>query len=338
MGMHHDGLTSTRWTAATRGLLVMNHEYTDDGLLHPGGMQPWTAEKVAKSQAAHGISVCEISRSCAGNGAPALQQVRARRATHGASPRVTPAAGPGRPGRRPPADAHRRRPRGPPRAGHHRQLRQRHDALGHLPVGRRELGQGYFHRPTNPPRTKALGHAQERLVPLAEHDERFDTVRHPNEPNRFGWIVELDPMPTRHSTPVKRTALGRAAHEGAWVAVTKDGRAVVYSGEDARFEYIYKFVSRDRIAPGRPRQDRRAGQPRAAGPRHAVRGALRRRRHGPLAAAGARPGPADRRQRLCRPGEVLIKARQASDAAGRHQDGPARVAGHRPGRAGSTAR
>jgi secreted PhoX family phosphatase len=82
-----------------------------------------------------------------------------------------------------------------------------------------------------------------------EHDARFDATQNPNEPNRFGWIVEIDPN-NPNATPIKRTAMGRAAHEGATVAVTKDNRAVVYMGEDARFEYIYKFVSRDTIKPG----------------------------------------------------------------------------------------
>jgi secreted PhoX family phosphatase len=82
-----------------------------------------------------------------------------------------------------------------------------------------------------------------------QFDERFDVNLHPNEPNRFGWIVEFDPF-DKNSTPVKRTALGRGAHEGAWASETGEGHAVVYSGEDARFEYLYKFISGDKIAPG----------------------------------------------------------------------------------------
>jgi secreted PhoX family phosphatase len=63
MGMHHDGMHFFPLDgSAPRGLLVMNHEYTDDGLLHPTAWPTWTAEKVRKSQAAHGVSVIEVER------------------------------------------------------------------------------------------------------------------------------------------------------------------------------------------------------------------------------------------------------------------------------------
>jgi secreted PhoX family phosphatase len=78
-----------------------------------------------------------------------------------------------------------------------------------------------------------------------EFDERFDAAKHPNEPNRFGWVVELDPFdPT--AMPKKRTALGRVAHEGATVLMAPDKRVVVYMGDDdfrSKYEHIYKFVS-----------------------------------------------------------------------------------------------
>ncbi len=85
----------------------------------------------------------------------------------------------------------------------------------------------------------------------AQIDERFDVARHPNEPNRAGYVVEIDPTdPT--STPRKLTALGRFKHENAEVVVNNDGRVVVYMGDDERGEFLYRFVSEGVYAPGAP--------------------------------------------------------------------------------------
>ena len=81
-------------------------------------------------------------------------------------------------------------------------------------------------------------------------DGRFDLAATPNEANRFGWVVELNPWDP-DSTPVKHTALGRFKHEAATIHVTGDGTVVAYSGDDERFDYMYKFISARKIQPGR---------------------------------------------------------------------------------------
>jgi hypothetical protein len=308
MGMHHDGIHYFPLDGSRRGLLVMNHEYTDDGLLHPGGMTPWTAEKVRKSQAAHGVSVAEIEWRD-GRWQPVRPSRHARRFTA-----ATPFAVGG------PAAGHALMKTAADPSGRLVLGTLNNCASGTTPWGTYLSGEenwaGYFHpsdRPTA--HERRWGIRKNDWYRWHEHDERFDTVRHPNEPNRFGWVVEIDPYDPQ-SLPVKRTALGRAAHEGATVAATRDGRAVVYSGEDARFEYIYKFVSRDRIRPaggGLTAAQANAGLLDHGNLYVARFDADGRGRWLPLVHG---QGPLSAANGFADQGEVLIKARQASDLLG----------------------
>ena len=244
LGMHHDGMQFFPLEgSSTHGLLAINHEYTDDGLLHTSGLQPWTADKVRKAQMAVGLSVVEVRLGDDGRWRHVRPSRWARRTTMD-TPFAIGGPAAGHPLMRTAADPQGRLVRGT----------VANCGAGITPWGTYLSGEENFHflftggdAPTADQRRWGL--ARGGWYRWAEHDERFDARRHPNEFHRFGWVVELDPHDP-DSVPVKRTALGRATHEGASVAVTRDGRAVVYMGEDTRFEYIYKFVSRDRIAPG----------------------------------------------------------------------------------------
>ncbi len=110
--------------------------------------------------------------------------------------------------------------------------------------------QGYLDKPTGDERLDDIHvrlplHGENSFYNWHLFDERFDVARHPAEACRFGWVVEVDPYDP-DSMPKKRTALGRVKHEAATCHIAGNGQAVVYTGDDEPFEYIYKFVSRDR--------------------------------------------------------------------------------------------
>lgn len=233
------------------GLLVVNHEYTNEELMFPGiGRQDVASVKFAHmtrdlveiEMMAHGGSVLEIRRE---NGKWGIvpNSRYARRITAD-----TPMAISG------------------PVAGH-ALVRTTAD-----PAGTRVLGMlnncagamtpwgtwltceenfnGYFWGRAEGANEKAM---KRYGVPgnwfnWGQHVDRFDVQKEPNEANRFGWVVEIDPFDPQ-STPKKRTALGRFKHEGAGNVVNRDGRFVVYSGDDERFDYVYKFVTQGRVDP-----------------------------------------------------------------------------------------
>ncbi len=230
-------------TTGERFLLVVNHEYTNSNLMFAGlgegrlARLKATREHVEIEMAAHGGSVLEIVRE--GRRWKVVEGSRyARRIDANTPMRIAgPAAGHGR--MKTSADREGRTVLG----------MVNNCAGGETPWGTwltcEENFNNYFVGDASKYGDEMLGrrYALGRLgYAWGGHVDRFNFDIEPHEPNRFGWIVEIDPYDP-HSTPVKRTALGRMAHEGCHHAVARDGRVVFYMGDDARFEYIYKFVT-----------------------------------------------------------------------------------------------
>ena len=225
-----------------RGLLCVNHEYTNEELMFPN-YQGSTAKTVAIEMAAHGHSVIEVRQGADGKWTSVPDSPYNRRF----STRSTPIAISG------PAAGHDRLKTTADPSGTRVIGTVNNCAGGMTPYGTVLIAEENFHGYFK----GELAEGPEKVnherygVPggwydWADHDPRFDVAQEPNEPNRFGWMVEFDPYDPDF-TPVKRTALGRFKHEGAETVLNPDGRVVAMMGDDQRFDYIYKFVSHGRV-------------------------------------------------------------------------------------------
>jgi len=310
---------------AARGLVCVNHEYVNGELIWPGHRgtamkrdagQAWLDKHpgaVAFMQAAHGVTVMQLQRD-SGGWARQLSARENRRITANT-----------------PMDIH-----GPARG--HALMRTNAD-----PTGTRVLGtfancsagktpwgtyltseenvDDYFSggqtlRETS--KDAALHDAYRRFA-LREHgfyfwnyqDPRFDARVEPHEPLRFGWMVEIDPHDPK-SIPRKRTSLGRFQHEGANTIVSKSGHVVAYMGDDEKFEYIYKFVTRDRFDPKNPAANRDLLD-------HGTLYCARYDADGTgewLPLVHDENGPLNSRAGFANQGDVVIKVRAAADLLG----------------------
>ncbi|WP_027949555.1 PhoX family protein [Haliea salexigens] len=236
VGIGHDGMWFFPFRrSSNRGLLAINHEYGTNGTVL-GKADPETLADVMTSQHAHGISVLEIRKT--GRGWELVKDSMYNRRVHGRTPVEFsgPVAGSELIG---------------PEAGAMGTLNN--CANGYTPWGTyltcEENFNGYFGTSDSswtPSDEQARYGLSAGGFGYSWHvfDERFDLASdsHPNEENRFGWIVEVDPF-NPEAMPLKRTAMGRFKHEGVALVEGRGGRVVGYMGDDERFDYIYKFVS-----------------------------------------------------------------------------------------------
>jgi len=230
-------------------LMVVNNEYTNRTTIwgnRPEGKFE-TDDDVLKGKMAHGLTVVEIAQSDDGEWAVVVDSPYNRRVTPDTEMVMTgPAAG-------------------------HDLLKTEADPDGTTPLGTynncgngstpwgtylacEENFNGYFSAADEAhevsPELKRYGvSASDWGYGWANIDDRFEVSKNPNEPNRHGYVTEIDPR-LPDAAPKKRSALGRFKHENAELVVNNDGRIVVYMGDDERGEFLYRYVSNGVFAPG----------------------------------------------------------------------------------------
>ncbi len=237
VGIGHDGMWFFPTIGNDEGVLCINHEFGRTSHVL-GKSAPESLEDVLIMQAAHGISMVSIQKTEDGSWQVVPGGAGSKRVTVN-----TPVEFSG-----PAADSDLLvTPAGDPPTG-----TLNNCANGYTPWGTyltcEENFNGYYGATGAWSPTEAQ--ARYGFSPTGfgyqwhQFDPRFDlsNASYANAENRYGWVVEVDPY-DQYKMPVKRTALGRIKHEGAALTIGRGGRAVVYMGDDQRFDYIYKFVS-----------------------------------------------------------------------------------------------
>ncbi len=230
---------------STRGLLGVNHENCRSALVFPGSPKQHTRQQCEVQMAAVGFTIVEIAKE--GNAWRLVDDSRYNRRLHTGTPmRISgPAAGHAR--MRTSAD-----PTGTRSYGTFNNCAGGTTPWGTMLTAEENIQNFFSGDPTKGPEAGARRRfnlsGKGRYADWGRYFDRFNLDKEPNEPNRFGWIVEIDPYDPNH-TSVKRTALGRCAHECATHAVSHDDRVAIYSGDDARMEYVYKFVTDGKFDP-----------------------------------------------------------------------------------------
>ena len=226
---------------AEKGLLCVNHEYTDADLMWSSSDLNDTSKKpeiLSYEMAAHGHSVLEIEK-VDGRWQVNLDSFFARR-LNATTPMLLSGPAVGHARLRTTAD-----PTGRTVVGTINNCAGGKTPWGTVLIAEENFDDYFGGFPEGTPQEqhyKRYGIEGSPRYDWYVLDKRFDILREPNESNRFGWVVELDPYDPA-STPIKRTALGRFKHESASVWIDKSGKVVVYSGDDEAFQFLYRYVS-----------------------------------------------------------------------------------------------